>query len=144
MNDFPWGAFWIIIICFGLPISAAGLYAYLWERRQKRLREARNKYRAALGRLKQDPVNNDLRRNALTLGRQYIRLASLERRSTFNEVALMNDLNAIQLTGTQAPDVQTDAETVKTRLATLESLFNEGVITKEEYETRRNEILSDL
>ena len=74
----------------------------------------------------------------------YAALAANDRRTMFDEVALMNDLNAIQATAQQAPAPQAKMGDVKMRPANLESLYNDGVITKEEYETPRNEILSEL
>lgn len=113
------------------------------EERSKRIQEAKIGYSAALDQLRKDPGNTELRETALQQGRIYANLARDDRRSMFDEVALMNDLSAIQPT-TQATDPNKTTKDVKSRLIDLESLYNDGIITKEEFEERRNEILSEL
>jgi len=129
------------LLCLGVPVLIVVLYAFYWEQQQKAKRIARDNYINALEQLRQDPPNNELREAALDHGRRYARLAP----KAFGEIQMMNDLNAIQQQyQTSLLEAQSTKGDVKTRLANLESLYNQEVITKEEYETRRNQILSEL
>ena len=59
------------------------------------LLRARREYQAALRRLKQDPSSPDTRREALARGTRYSALIGNWRGvAVFDEVALMNDINA--------------------------------------------------
>ncbi len=115
-------------------------------RKRAALVAAQKAYRDSLDRLRSTPGDPTLRQKSLALGRAY---ASLSRDSKgvalFDEVALMNDINAACAatnvsvggeTSTQAaPPKQTD--TVEARLERLKSLRDRGVIDEDEYRMRR-------
>ena len=136
---------WPLILCIGIPALIIAVIIYDQEQRKKKIAKAKKEYNDALDMLRKNTNNNELREYALACGRYYATLAANDKRTMFDEVALMNDLNAIQATTAQpAPAPQENKGDVKTRLANLESLYKEEIITKEEYETRRNQILSEV
>ena len=58
-------------------------------------KKAKREYDACLGDLKHDPNNPDLREKTLKLGRRYSELMrDVHGRTLFDEIALMNDINA--------------------------------------------------
>jgi hypothetical protein len=132
-------------LCLGgivIVLLAVGLA--LWQQNQIR-KEAEAKYKKALAMLRNEPDNAELRNAALMLGRDWVN--KLGRSSTYSEVSIMNDLNAIQSSkaNTARAIIPEPAKTdIKTRLAQLESLYSEGVITEAEYNKRREAILSEL
>lgn len=115
--------------------------------RAKQLTGAREAYRQSLAELKGDPRNPDLKERTLALGRIYSNLTRKRRGVTlFDEVALMNDINAacaraesaVNTHGAHNPDSHED------RLNRLTRLRRSGAVTEEEYQTRRAEILREL
>lgn len=79
-------------------------------------------------------------RTTLALGRAYARKGGCD------EVALMNDINAACARATSQPaPVETAARaTVEERLAKLDDLRGKGLITEQEHQTRRKQILDDV
>lgn len=137
--------FGVLLICVGIPVILLALWIYTTEQKKKQIEEARDNYRRALEKLREKPASNDLRESALKYGRYYVALASNYKGSTFDEVGLLNDLNAIQApVAAQVASAEPSQRDVKARLDKLALLHNDGVITKEEYETRRSQILSEL
>lgn len=105
---------------------------------------ARKAYLEALAALKSDPANSDKRQRALALGRNYSNLARNSKgQTTFDEVALMNDIGAACAATSQvlAPKVVDDTEA---RLAKLHALRDKGLITADDFETRKAAILSEI
>ena len=79
---------WILLFCVGLPFL--GAYILIGDARLK----AWKAYQSDLAQLKESPANADLRQSALALGRAYVnRMRHYKGRTTFDEVALMNDIN---------------------------------------------------
>jgi hypothetical protein len=111
------------------------------------LSNAMKRYRDSLERLKRDPHNPDLRETTLVLGRRY---ASITRGSklvtVFDEVALMNDINAAcARAGTQVPASRENSEAdIEARLKKLERLLSQGLITQDEFRSRRQAILDEV
>jgi hypothetical protein len=73
------------------------LVALLWDSNAKlsKLNNAKKSCIDSLKDLKKDPANSDLRQKTLALGRAYSNLARDSKGQTiFDEVALLNDLNA--------------------------------------------------
>ncbi|HWS70893.1 MAG TPA: hypothetical protein VN605_02210 [Thermoanaerobaculia bacterium] len=110
---------------------------------------ARRAYVEALGRLKLDPANPDLRAETLRLGREYSALTRKNRNVTlFDEVALLNDINAacaaVSVQRPHAPPPpQTPTASIEDRLTRLHDLKTRGLISEAEYDGRRREILRD-
>lgn len=113
---------------------------YLQSKREAReLGKAALAYRAALNHLKQQPTNADVKEQALQLGRAYSKLTRQRRGVTiFDEMALMNDINAATAGATIAPS------NVEDRLRRLADLRSKGLIDDGEYTTQRSLILSGM
>lgn len=139
-----------------LPIFCVGFLAVLiilylaWAFGQdataKQRKEAHTNYQLALDALRQDPTNAKLTEQALSLGREY---ASLSRdgkgQTTFDEVALMNDINAVTAAkGANSMSTGNSTASAEERLKKLSGLHDKGLITKEEYERRRAAIIESL
>jgi len=143
-------SFWIIIIA----IVVIGLLAALGK--NQKAEEAKKAYQASLIQLKSDPTNAGLRQATLDLGRKYSNLTRNGKGvALFDEVALMNDLNAAA-GGTMAianPSVPTVSRaavavsgegSVEARLEQLSRLKDKGLIDDAEYRERRTNILGEL
>lgn len=114
--------------------------------RERVIKEAWEKYWTALQQLRQVPHSSERREATLTAGREYVRLVREGGRETvFDEVALMNDINAaagqqVSATVGQAGPQLSHEE----RLMRLQKLAAEGHLTKEEYVEARKRLLSEL
>ncbi|HKO55430.1 MAG TPA: SHOCT domain-containing protein [Thermoanaerobaculia bacterium] len=106
---------------------------------------ARRAYQEALERLRRNPANPDLRGETLRLGRAYSNLTRNRRGVTlFDEVALMNDINAACAAAFQPPKPLPPTESVETRMAKLNDLRSKGLIDDAEYAERRQQIVSEI
>ena len=137
------------ILLFVIIFLVAVLLIWRYRKQQREVIEtARFLYNKALDELRKDPNDTSKREEALTLGRRYADLVREDHRTTFDEVALMNDLNAIQPTAsTITVEVDNSAETVDSteqRLNELEHLRSDGFITEAEYQERRSAILDEI
>jgi hypothetical protein len=118
------------------------------QRRFQELELARAAYGLSLQKLKADPTNADLREQTLKLGRRYSDLTRNRKGVTiFDEVALMNDLNAAS-GGLVAPRIPISEsggiQSVENRLAQLLALKTKGFFNEEEYRNRKQQILGEL
>jgi hypothetical protein len=104
--------------------------------------EAKQAYLESLEKLKRDPQNPDLREQTLALGRAY----ALKGVPGFDEVALMNDINAACARTVNQVGAQEVAKkpSVEERLAKLDELRAKSLITEQEHQSRRKEILEEL
>jgi hypothetical protein len=115
------------------------------------LEKARQAYQGSLTQLTNDPTNPQKRQATLALGRAYSNLTRNKKGVTvFDEVALMNDINAacggaatFAGTGplTSTAHVQVSAEA---RLTKLQTLREQNLISPEEYEAKRQQVLNEL
>lgn len=106
------------------------------------LERARQAYATSLQQLKQDPNNPDLRQRTLQLGRAYANM--VKNPKIFDEVALMNDINAACAHATVGQfevarvevtnPVALSGQGVAQEIEKLKQLFLAGVITAEEFE----------
>lgn len=119
--------------------------SYNDKQEQKRIKDAAFHYQHALSVLKESPDDTEVRQETLRLGRRYTDLARADKRTTFDEVALMNDLNAIQPTS-PPPSAYAgkSAESTEQRLTKLDQLRSKGMIIDEEYRERRSAILDEI
>lgn len=119
-----------------------------WEgknRRNTELRAAQRKYQKALERLKEMPNNSEQRQATLLAGRQYARLIRESGSETlFDEVALLNDMNAVAGQQVAPGGSEPPAMSYEERLARLQKLAAEGHLTKEEYVEARKRLLHEL
>lgn len=150
----------VLAVCFiVITVSAVISSNQAAEKAIKDRKDAESAYKNSLARLKADPTNSDLRQKTLELGRYYSNLARDSKGVTiFDEMALMNDINAVcggttSITGTTTsapPPVSTPAPTpttslsVEDRLAKLSDLKAKGLIDEQEYDTRRKKILDEI
>ncbi len=124
--------------------------AAIWSGMQsgKALEKARKAYIESLAELKGAPTDADLKQHTLALGRAYSNLTRDKKGvSLFDEVALMNDINAACAAATVAPKqtaLSVPAVSIESRLRTLTDLKDKGLLAPGEYESRRSEILSSI
>lgn len=104
-------------------------------------------YRDALEKLKANPNSPQLRTAALELGRAYSNITRNQKGVTvFDEVALSNDINAACAASVlmASSSASTAVGTTEARLQKLLDLKTSGLITDEEYGSRRSKILDEL
>jgi len=124
--------------------------------------QAKTVYQASLKQLSQDPTNPELRQKTLELGRRYSNLTRNNKGvSLFDEVALMNDINAA-CGGTTAiakpgspskatakpgnftrPTVNVEMS-LQDRLMRLSQLKEQGLVNDEEYQAERQQLLNEV
>jgi hypothetical protein len=144
-------SFWIIII----GVVVIGLLAAMGK--NQKAEEARKAYQASLADLKSDPTNAGLRQVTLELGRKYSNLTRNGKGvALFDEVALMNDLNAaaggtMAIANPSGPALVPKATgavpgggSVEARLEQLSRLKEKGLIDDVEFRDRRAHILGEL
>lgn len=115
------------------------------EARRKRIADAKAAYEEGLEKLRRDPSSAQLRGTVLDLGRQYSNLSRDQKgRTLFDEVALMNDINAATPGVVTAGSVAaTPVSSIEERLARLERLKAQSLVTDDEYTAQRKRILDD-
>jgi hypothetical protein len=110
----------------------------------ERKRKAKLAYLDSLNKLKKSPTNADLRQKTLELGRHYSNLMRDSKGQTvFDEVALMNDLNAA-CAGALVTTAPTPAGDIEERLAKLQSLKEKGLIDDSDYKQRKQELMAQI
>src|SRR5262245_30300300 len=119
-------------------VSAVGIIFFFAHLDAKKVQAALEAYRSSLQALKKDPANSDLRQKTLNLGRIYSNLARDKKGITiFDEVALMNDINAACAStqyAVHAPSVaQQSSSSVEERLSQLQSLREKDLINEEDF-----------
>jgi len=115
------------------------------------IEKARQAYQASLAELTADPTNAQKRQNTLALGRAYSNLARDQKGVTvFDEMALMNDINAAcgGATTLAQPNPSSGPapvdSSIEARLAQLRTLMERNLISSAEYETKRQQLLSEI
>jgi hypothetical protein len=111
------------------------------------LRDAQKNYRDLLELLKQHPTDPNVRERALAWGRHYSNLTRQGQGvAIFDEVALANDINAACAGAAQRPTTAPSPREASTedRLSRLQDLFTKGIITEDEYQTRRARFLDEI
>ena len=120
---------------------------------ERALNYARHDYERALHILKMNPRDANLKQATLAYGRKYSFLTHDKSGiTTFDEMALMNDLNAATAHAFEIPrDTQASVMIAQTqslshadRFRKLDDLKNQGLITEEEFAARRAKILEEL
>ena len=110
-------------------------------------KEAWDAYQASLFKLKSNPVDADLRQHTLHLGRTYSNLTRDKKGVTvFDEVALMNDINAACAGATTTASSRQESvnSSIEERLTKLTDLKHKGLISEQEYSSRRARILDEV
>jgi type II secretory pathway pseudopilin PulG len=115
---------------------------------EKKKAAARAAYLASLEALKGKPTDANLKQETLALGRAYSNLTRNQKGQTlFDEVALMNDINAACAAASaveSAARSASTAETIEGRLEQLAALRARGLIDEAEFAQKRKAILSEL
>ncbi len=138
------GGFIGFVLIIGLIIFAVVSSA---NKQAKELAQAKAAYRSSLARLKSNPTSADLRQKTLELGRAYSNLTRKRKGVTvFDEVALMNDINAACAGATVVAqaDRSPSKPPIEERLARLSDLKFKGLIDEQEYNSRRQKILDEV
>jgi Tfp pilus assembly protein PilE len=110
--------------------------------------KAKNAYQRSLNQLKRDPANSDLRQQTLALGRTYSNLMRNNKGNTiFDEVALMNDINAAcaathQMIGNHSQVAS--QESIEDRLTKLQNLKEKGLIDENDLARKKREIMDQI
>jgi len=136
-----------VVIGIIVIVVAAAIWSGI--QKQKALERAKKAYLEALAQLKGSPTNADLKQHTLALGRAYSHLTRDKKGvSLFDEVALMNDINAAcaaaSVTPAQPSSGHSAGPSIEARLRTLTDLKDKGLVAPAEYESRRNEILGSI
>jgi hypothetical protein len=115
----------------------------------RKVKAAWEKYWYALEELRESPDSSQEREATLHAGREFARLVREGGSETvFDEVALMNDINAIAGQQVFARSTErgqrADDLSIEERLVRLRKLAEAGQVTKEEYLERRKRVLDQL
>ena len=118
----------------------------------KELNQKQKAYQDALSALRQDPTNASLHEQALLLGRIYSAATRTNKAVTlFDETALANDIRAVTANATQttkpvsAPSsVAAPATSLDDRINTLLKMKASGLITDDEFDQKRKELLDSI
>jgi hypothetical protein len=131
-------AFWLVV---GVIVAIVVAYN---RAKQRELDQARSSYQDSLARLKTDPTNPDLKQKTLALGRTYSNLTRNSKGVTiFDEVALSNDINAA-CAAASVRSARDQRNSPEERLSKLADLRRKGLVSEDEYQTRRTRILEEL
>lgn len=132
--------FWLAVVLF---VIGSVIYGVM---RDRAIQKARLAYLKSLAALKSRPTDADLKQHTLALGRAYSNLTRDKKGNTlFDEVALMNDINAACAAATgHGSGASTGISTVEERLRVLNDLRAKGLIDDAEFAQRRSEILSSI
>lgn len=127
-------------------IGSISIWAIMEEKKRKAL--AKSNYKESLETLKNNPANADLRQKTLKLGRVYSNLMRNSKGNTvFDEVALMNDINAACAATHQLIESQNSTymqASIEDRLRNLLSLKEMGLIDEDEFIRRKQEIIASI
>ena len=115
----------------------------------KRYTNAKNSYFENLARLKKDPSNPELRQQTLGKGREFCAITrecqgQNKVVTIYDEVALMNDINAACAASTTISSKGENSLTIEGRLAKLAELKDQNLISESEYNQRRQKILDEI
>jgi hypothetical protein len=130
----------VIVIIVGFAI-------YSGVQKTNAIESAKAAYLSSLSELKSAPTNADIKQRTLALGRTYSNLTRDKKGNTlFDEVALMNDINAACAGATAHPYAIGHASSAspEERLRTLGDLRSKDLIDDIEFAKRRSEILSSI
>lgn len=141
----------ITLFCILIPVILIVVIFFVASQKRNALEKASAAYQDSLRELKAKPTNADLKQQTLALGRQYSNLTRDRRGVTvYDEMALMNDINAATASAVHAasasstPSIAPKSASIEDRLKQLDALKTKGLLSDEEFNTRRQKILEDL
>jgi hypothetical protein len=128
-------------VAFVVIMAFIGLVFFLIARHKRReLEKAYASYQQALAALRANPANPEARASALAWGRQYSSLARDSKGvTTYDEVALSNDIGAATAGAGQAP-----RGSVAERLRRLDELRSQQAVSEDEYRSQRARIIEEV
>lgn len=139
-------------LCIGVIIISIAIIVWIFynsSQKREKIAVAERVYKSNLEQLKRSPSDTNLRQKALSSGREYARIAREGGKETlFDEVALMNDINAVA-GGYSVKPTEEKAEIVaerstSERLAELAKVKEQGLISEDEYNAKRSAILDEI
>jgi hypothetical protein len=111
----------------------------------KHQKEIRQQYQGSLSSLKKNPGNANLRQETLRLGRAYSNLMrDKEGNTVFDEVALMNDINAACAATQHAIATSMPSGDIEARLRKLKELKSKNLIDDKDYQKRKGELMAQI
>jgi Short C-terminal domain len=109
------------------------------------LRSAHQAYQQLLSQLGKTPANPQLKQKALEAGRSYMAWSRQGKGITlFDEVALSNDIQAACAAATPSVASAPPSLPIEQRLERLQILRQKGLLSDEEYDVKRKDILAEL
>jgi gas vesicle protein len=145
----------VLVVVIG--VAALLIIADNYERRLKQedirkklqvISDAEDIYKNSLEVLKNNPSDANLKQNCLQFGRE---VADLCRRyqgisgvTIFDEIALMNDINAACASAPSLSTKREISQTLEVRLAKLSELKEKNLLSEQEYNERRQKILDEI
>jgi hypothetical protein len=127
--------------------SGAKKQAQALAQAKQAIAQAKESYQSSLIKLKANPTSADLRQMTLERGRAYSNLTRDKKGVTiFDEVALMNDINAACAGAAVISENKTIApeQTIEERLEKLAELKDKRLIDDQEYVARKQKILDEI
>ena len=107
-----------------------------------KMEEAKKAYYRSLEKLINNPTNMNIRQEMLYLGRVYLKLTNA---SVFNEMALMNDFNAATASVVEIKESEEYSnDSIEARLQKLTRLMENGLLTEDEFQSKRKDILDEI
>ena len=113
-------------------------------------KRAKEEYEASLDRLQSDPNNPALRTQTLKIGRHYIEIVKAQAHltkdtsgiDTFDEMSLMNDINAACARSTEVAAARFNKPTsVASEIRKLTELLEEGILTADEWQSAKGQLV---
>ncbi len=140
-----------VLVLIGVIVGSIFLIGYQERDIRKKLQvisDSRDIYKNSLEVLKNNPSDASRKQECLQLGRE---LADLCRRyqglsgvTIFDELALMNDINAACGAASSLSTETEISQTLEQRLAKLSELKGKNLLSEQEYNARRQKILDEI
>ena len=135
-------------LLIAIIVLVIGIAIYSGIQKGNAINAAKKAYLHSLAELKRAPTNPEIKQHTLALGRTYSNLTRDKKGNTlFDEVALMNDINAACAAAaviSSTANTPSLIVTAEDRLRTLADLKAKGLIDEAEFSKRRSEILSSI
>ena len=115
-------------------------------KRNKLIEDSRRTYATSLDQLRKSPTNPQFHEAALIAGRNFAAITRQNNAVTlFDETALANDIRAVTANASQAgTKAAAPTQSLDERIAALNKLKASGLMSDEEFEQKRKEIIASL
>jgi hypothetical protein len=132
----------VLIVIAGVAIGLLDLAGQA--EKQRTIMAAKRAYGESLELLKTSPANPGIRQQTLQIGRGYSNLSRDSKGvAIFDEVALLNDINAV-CAATAVAIGTTPQRTTSDKLAELKELLTKGLISQSEHSELRSQLLGEF